>query len=148
MRILPVALCGVLMGGLLPARGDHQPVLVAPGRPEAPVMIDGFNAAWGAVEGDWGLYRPGAPPLMVIPVPSVVTPGSRGTGYFPSAGHEPRYGRKEVEPPANRALPPPAQSYHRSWGAASDPAPATIPQDPPIILAPPYGYRNDNGHHP
>ena len=140
----------VVGAGIIPAYGDHLPMLVVPGRPDVPIIINGVDASWGVVEGDWGLYRPGGAPLNVIQAPSAV-PIQRGTGYFPSAGHAPRAGRLEVEPPADRQLPRPAESYHRSWGAASDPLPATIPQDPPpVIVAPPFGYgggRRHNHHH-
>jgi hypothetical protein len=51
-------------------------------------------------------------------------------GYFPAFGHEPGYGRHEIEPPADRKLPPPAQSFHRSWSTHSDPLPADL--EPPI----------------
>ena len=43
--------------------------------------------------------------------------------YYPSAGRMPGYGRLEIEPPANRRLPQPAESYHqvmvRAVGAAA-----------------------------
>ena len=49
-------------------------------------------------------------------------------------------------------VPPPAESYHRFWGSASDPLPATIPNDPPpVIMAPPYIYEGGgrrNHNHP
>ena len=59
--------------------------------------------------------------------------------YYPSAGHLPGYGRLEIEPPANRKLPQPAESYHQSWSAQSAPLPAqpNVPvYPPPIIFAP------------
>ena len=148
MRLYLFALCAAVLAGIAPARGDHLPVLVVPGRADVPVIIDGVDASWGVVEGEWGLYRPGAVPPTVIPAPSAFAP-RRGNGYFPSAGHAPRTGRLEIEPPANRVLPPAAQSYHRSWGVASDPAPATIPFEPPPVLmapVPPYGYGHRHHH--
>jgi hypothetical protein len=59
--------------------------------------------------------------------------------YYPSAGRIPGYGRLEIEPPANRRLPQPAESYHQSWSAQSAPLPAqsNVPVNPPeIIYAP------------
>jgi len=66
--------------------------------------------------------------------------------YYPSAGHLPGYGRLEVEPPVNRRLPQPAESYHQSWSAQSAPLPAqsNVPVDPPaIIYAPQEQGRRD-----
>lgn len=148
MRRYLLALCATGLAGTVSARGDHLPILIVPGRADVPVIVDGIDASWGVMEGDWGLYRPGAVPPTLIPAPSAL-PAQRGTGYFPSAGHAPRAGRLEIEPPANRVLPPPAESFHRSWGSASDPLPATIPPDPPpVIMAPlPYGYP-PGGHRP
>jgi hypothetical protein len=54
-------------------------------------------------------------------------------------GHRPGYGRLEVEPPANRKLPQPAQSYYQSWSAQSAPLPPQMDvpvNPPPVILAP------------
>ena len=51
----------------------------------------------------------------------------------------PGYGRLEIEPPANRKLPQPAESYHQSWSAQSAPLPAQsdVPVNPPpVIVAP------------
>ena len=56
----------------------------------------------------------------------------------------PGYGRLEIEPPANRRLPQPAESYHQSWSAQSAPLPAqsNVPVNPPeIIYAPDYDRR-------
>ena len=149
MLRLSFGFCAVLIATAAPVAADHQPVLVVPGRPDLPVMINGVNAAWGYVDGDWGLYRPGAPPLYVLPA-YPITPGMRSGGYFPSAGHAPRSGRLEIEPPADRPLPPRAPSFHRSWGAASEPAPATIPPEnpPPIIVAPTVDFDGRRRHRP
>jgi hypothetical protein len=121
-----------------PAAADHVPSFVVPGRPDVPVIINGIDASWGVVEGDWGLYRPGFVAPVVIPSPLVI-PLRRDHGYFPSLGRRPRAGRLEIEPPANRPLPPPAESFHRLWSTQSDPVAAgELPADPPqIILAPP-----------
>ena len=54
------------------ARADHAPNYVVPGRPDVPVIINFFDASWGVVEGEWGLYRPGAVSPTVIPAPHVM----------------------------------------------------------------------------
>jgi hypothetical protein len=67
--------------------------------------------------------------------------------YYPSAGHLPGYGRLEIEPPPNRRLPKPAESYHQSWSAQSAPLPAqsNVPVDPPAIIYAPQD-RQDSRH--
>ncbi len=124
----------------LPAHADHQPAVIVPGNPEVPVVIDGYNVSWGVAEGDWGLYRAGHGTPVFISSSPVFAPYGRPRHYFPSAGKEPRSGRYEVIPPANRALPKPAQTYQRSWTTPAAP-PTTITEypgfvPPPIILSP------------
>ncbi len=111
--------------------------IVIPGRHGVPIIINGVDASYRVVEGDWGLGKGGQVQTKVFggryvdPVPNV---GS----YYPSAGLLPGYGRLEIEPPAKRKLPQPAESYHQSWGAQSNPpAQADVPfYPPPVIVAP------------
>ena len=49
-----------------PVRADSGPVIVIPSRPGVPVIINGRDASYAVVEGDWGLSRPGAVPVTVI----------------------------------------------------------------------------------
>jgi hypothetical protein len=124
--------------------------LVIPGRPGIPVIINGIDASYAVVEGDFGLgkgnhFQPtvyGGRP--VEPEPSV-------GHYYPSLGSKPGYGRLEIQPPANRPLPQPAPSYHDSWSAQSAPLPPTMQPEvpfypPPVIMAPPdrYGPRHNS----
>jgi hypothetical protein len=132
------ALCGCLLG-VAPARADHQPALVVPGRADVPVIIEGHDAAGAVVEGDWGLYRPGhVTPTVFYPY----APGDNHwytRGYYPFTGKRPRYGRYEIIPPANRRLPPQAESFHRYWSSDTAPVPAQTEYPaftPPVILAP------------
>jgi hypothetical protein len=137
-----------LAAGILcaaPARADHHPVIAVPGNPGAPVIIDGQIATWALVEGDWGLYRPGEVTPVIIH-PYVPADGHSHTrGYYPSTGKRPRSGRVEVIPPANRRLPPQAESYYRYWSNGAPPVPAQIEYPaplPPVILAPRVRARN------
>jgi hypothetical protein len=60
----------------------------------------------------------------------------------------PGYGRLEIEPPANRRRPKPAESFHQSWSAQSAPLPAQSdpPVNPPeVIYAPQIGDKFNNG---
>jgi len=112
-----------------PVRADNGPVIVIPSRPGIPVIINGRDASYAVVEGDWGLFRPGAVPVTVIGG-SPVLPNEvyrRRNSYIPKYGRAPDRGRYEVEPPADRALPEPAESFSRSWSTSSDTAaPVTI----------------------
>lgn len=143
MRDLVVALSVTCLGvgaiGIEPAQADHQPAFVVPGRANVPVPINGFNAAWGVVNGDIGLYRPGAVPVTVIPSPYVppLEPDPPvhyrpARPYFPTMGRAPSVGRLEVD--SDKPTSPP-KSYNRSWSAQSPKVPATItaPSDPMII---------------
>jgi hypothetical protein len=131
----------ILIGTTAAALADSGPVLVIPGRPGVPVIINGVDASYAVVEGDWGLgSRVRVTPTIyggryVDPLPNV-------GHYYPSAGRMPGYGRLEIEPPANRKLPQPAESYYQSWSAQSTPQ-AVQPQvpfyPPPIIVAPQNG---------
>ena len=60
-----VALAGFALAPA-PARADGGPVIVIPSRPGVPVIINGRDASYAVVEGDWGLSRPGAVPVTVI----------------------------------------------------------------------------------
>ena len=42
-----------------PARADHRPVIAVPGNPHVPVVVDGIDASFAVVTGEWGLYAPG-----------------------------------------------------------------------------------------
>ena len=102
------------------AYADHAPNFVVPGRPDVPVIINFFDASWGVVEGEWGLYRPGAVSPTVIPAP-YVTPRTTARPYYPSLGGPAYKGRLEIEPPANREFvsPPSRRSADRSWTSRS-----------------------------
>jgi hypothetical protein len=119
--------------------------IVIPGRVGVPIIINGVDASYAVVEGEWGLGRGNQvqPTIYggryIDPVPNV-------GHYYPSAGNLPGYGRLEIEPPANRRLPQPAESYHESWSAHSAPLPAqsSVPVEPPaIIYAPQQQGRRD-----
>ena len=121
--------------------------IVIPGRPGVPIIINGVDASYAVVEGDWGLERRvHVQPTVyggryIDPVPNV-------GHYYPSAGHAPGYGRLEIEPPANRRLPKEAESYYRSWSAQSTPQLEVPAIPPPGIVAPQMNYDWQHGRHP
>jgi hypothetical protein len=154
MRVVLALLFSIAM--TVTAGADTGPLIVIPGKPGVPVIINGRDASYAVVEGEWGLAKHfknadrvyGGWDGYVVPAVG---------HYYPTAGRTPGYGRLEIEPPANRALPQPAESYSRSWSAQSaPPAPQQhydVPEyPPPIIEAPrprprPPGYR-PNGFRP
>src|SRR6185437_14472708 len=96
------------------------PVIAIPGRPGVPVIINGIEASYAVVEGDWGLAKGiQVQPTVYGGVP--IDPDPHVGHYYPTLGKKPGYGRLEIEPPPNRPLPKPAPAYHQSWGAQSSP---------------------------
>lgn len=130
----------IFIGTTAAALADSAPVLVIPGRPGVPIIINGVDASYAVVEGDWGLSK------NTHVTPTVyggryVDPAPNVGHYYPSLGHQPGYGRLEIEPPANRKLPRPAESYYQSWSAQSTPQPVQpeVPFYPPPIIVAPQG---------
>jgi len=137
------------------ARADSGPVIVIPSRPGIPVIINGVDASYAVVEGDWGLARPGHGTVTVIGGRPAMPNGvySQRYSYHPRYGAPPPRGRFEIEPPPNRLLPEPAETFSRSWSTQSQPMPQAPLQprigelsptivDPytfqqPLIVAPP-----------
>jgi hypothetical protein len=131
----------ILIGTALPAFAGEGFDIVIPGRPGVPVIMNGIDVSYAVVEGTWGLGRNYQIPLTIYGG-RYVDLGPRVGHYYPSAGHVPGYGRLEIQPPANRALPQPAESYHESWSAQSTPQPVQpeVPfYPPPVIFAPQDG---------
>jgi hypothetical protein len=117
--------------------------LVIPGRPGVPIVINGIDVSYAVVEGDFGLGKGWTPPLTIYGG-RLVEPAPEVGHYYPSLGLRPGYGRLEIEPPANRKLPQPAESYHQSWGAQSQALPPDIPAyPPPVIMAPEINLNRD-----
>jgi len=119
------------------ALADTGPLIVIPGKPGVPVIINGRDASYAVVEGEWGLARNFKNADRVYGGWDRYTVPEVGH-YYPTAGRTPGYGRLEIQPPANRALPQPAESYHQSWSAQSaPPAPQQqydVPEYPPAII--------------
>ena len=119
--------------------------LVIPMRPGVPIIVNGVDVSYAVVEGDYGLGQ-GAHRQPTVYGGRYVDSEPNVGRYYPSLGHQPGYGRMEIEPPANRKLPKPAESYHDSWGAQSmmqPPQPEVPMITPAVILAP----RDGRGPH-
>jgi hypothetical protein len=143
----------ILIGTSVAALADTGPLIVIPGKAGVPVIINGRDASYAVVEGEWGLALHfknadrvyGGWNRYVVPEVG---------HYYPTAGRTPGYGRLEIETP--RRISEPAESYQRSWSAQSaPPAPQQhydIPDNPVVIEAPrerprPPSYR-PNGFRP
>jgi hypothetical protein len=126
----------ILIGTALPASASEGFDIVIPGRPGVPIIVNGVDVSYAVVEGNWGLDKGyhGQPTIYGgRPVEAEPNVGH----YYPSLGHKPGYGRLEIQPPANRILPKPAESYHQSWSAESAPPPKVAPAPPEVPLYPP-----------
>ena len=131
----------ILIGTTLPAFAGGGFDIVIPGRPGVPIIINGVDASYAVVEGDWGLGK-GVHVQPTVYGGRYIDPAPNVGHYYPSAGHQPGYGRLEIEPPTNRALPRPAESYYQSWSSQSTPQPVQpeVPfNPPPVIIAPQIG---------
>jgi hypothetical protein len=131
----------ILLGTTLPACAGGGFDIVIPGRPDVPIIINGIDASYAVIEGEWGLGRGEQVQPTIYGGRYVDLPPKVGH-YYPSAGRVPGYGRLEIEPPANRKLPPRAARFHHSWSAESAPLPAQIDPPyypPPVIYAPQDG---------
>jgi hypothetical protein len=129
----------ILIGTSLTASANDGVSFVIPGRAGVPIIINGIDASYTVIEGDWGLAR-GVHVQPTIYGGRYIEAEPRVGHYYPSAGHRPGYGRLEIEPPANRKLPPQAESFHQSWSAQSaPPTQAEVPLYPPLVLEVPQG---------
>lgn len=129
----------ILIGTSLTASANDGVSFVIPGRAGVPIIINGIDASYTVIEGDWGLAK-GVHVQPTIYGGRYIEAEPRVGHYYPSAGHRPGYGRLEIEPPANRKLPPQAESFHQSWSAQSaPPAQAEVPLYPPLVLEAPQG---------
>jgi hypothetical protein len=151
MRTIALIACGLVLASLpaVPAAlagADTEPVIVIPGRPGVPLIVNGVDISGAVIEGDWGLARPQIgltmvplPPLGPCCGPGRPAPIPRVGGYFPGNGRPPPIGRLEVLP---KQPPAPAQPYYRQWESESAPLPATIDPPypmPPIVVSPTWG---------
>ncbi len=140
MRVISALL--IVIGSTLPAVAADGFNVVVPGRPGVPIIINGVNASYAVVEGDWGLER-GIHIQPTLYGGRYIDPEPKVGHYYPSAGRQPGYGRLEIEPPKNRKLPKPAESFHENWSAASPPPVQqdAVPFDPPAVIVAPRGNR-------
>ena len=119
---------------------SNGPVIAIPGRPGVPVIINGVDASYAVVEGDWGLDK-GVHRQPTVYGGHPIEPMPPVGHYYPSSGRLPGYGRLEIEGPDK---PKPAPSFHESWSAGSRQADPLIPSlqnqvppyPPPVIVAP------------
>jgi hypothetical protein len=122
----------------VPACAQTGPVIVIPGKPGVPVIMNGLIVDGAVVYGDWGLAKPNNAGLIIEGAVGYAPPAV-SSGYFPATGHLPRVGRQEIEPPV-RARPRVNTNYYRDWSIGSEfgkPVTEYPPFDPPpVIVAP------------
>src|SRR5512135_268816 len=112
MRAL--ALAAILIGLPATALAGEGFEIVIPGRPGVPIIINGIDASYAVVEGQWGLAKNVQVQPTIYGGRYIAERQPSNVGhYYPSMGLRPGYGRLEVEPPTNRRLPPPAETYYR-----------------------------------
>lgn len=143
MRVIYAAV--IWIGTMLPALAGDGFNIVIPGRPGVPIIINGVDASYAVIEGDRGLGR-GIHVQPTVYGGRYVDPVPNVGHYYPSAGRGPGYGRLEIEPPKNRKLPQPAESFHEHWSAQSPPPvqQSEVPFEPPaVIVAPPENRRRN-----
>jgi hypothetical protein len=110
----------VAFAAAAPARADEEgPVIVIPTRPGVPVVINGRDASYAVVEGDWGLARPGHGTVTVIGG-SLIRPNpvyEPRNSYHPRYGRPPPRGRNEIDdgPEGPQA----AEPFSRNWSSSS-----------------------------
>jgi hypothetical protein len=138
MRMAFTFAFALLAGMTASAAADSGPVVVIPSRAGVPIVINGVDASFAVVEGDWGLGKS----VHVQPTIYGGWPAGmpRPAGhYFPRTGRQPGYGRYEINTPP-RPLPGDG-TYYRSWstesprGYGQDFVPA---EPPPVIYAPQF----------
>jgi hypothetical protein len=149
MRLVPFVAATLVLATLVKggAQAGDGPVIVIPGKPGVPVIINGRDASYAVVEGDWGLARPGHGTPKIIDGPFLHPAHFDRGRYYPRVGQRPGYGRLEIEPPPDRRLPRPAESFHRSWSSQSDPIPASLDPPAPLVLAPQFDGRRGSFRH-
>jgi hypothetical protein len=96
MRLVFVAL--LLAVTASPALAQRKPEIVIPGKPGVPVIINGIDASYGIVEGEFGLDRPGlvAPTVVYRPLLTAYPTGPRTI----SVRLRPARNRSAARPPA------------------------------------------------
>ena len=146
MNSMRFATALVILLGTAPAAFAGGFDIVIPARPGVPIIINGVDVSYAVVEGDYGLGK-GVHRQPTIYGGRYVDSEPYVGHYYPSLGSQPGYGRMEIEPPANRKLPKPAESYHDYWGAQSmmQPPQPEVPMDPPAVILAPGDGRGPRG---
>src|SRR5476649_2717002 len=91
----------MLIGAALPALAGEGFDIVIPGRAGVPVIINGVDASYAVVEGDFGLGK-GVHVQPTVYGGRPAEPEPNVGHYYPTLGRTPGYGRLEIEPPSNR----------------------------------------------
>ena len=123
-----------------PLCAQTGPVIVIPGKPGVPVVMNGLIVDGAVVYGEWGLAKPNNAGLIIEQPVGYALPVAP-PGFFPATGLMPRVGRQEVEPPL-RSRRRADTNYHRAWSIGSEfnkPVTEYPPFDPPPVIVAPRG---------
>jgi hypothetical protein len=132
-------------GLVAPACAQTGPVIVIPGKPGLPVIMNGLIVDGAVVYGDWGLAKPNNAGLIIVG-PVGYAPPDVSPGYFPATGRLPGVGRQEIEPPPG-SRPRTNTNFHRDWSIGSEfgkPVTEYPPFDPPPVIEGQVGQENRN----
>ena len=80
---LAIGLMCSVFGAAVARAPTKEPVLVIPGKPGIPVVINGYDASYTIVEGDWGLARPGQVPPVIVSGPLITAVALSHRSLFP-----------------------------------------------------------------
>lgn len=169
-----VALLSSVAGAAM--AGDNAPVIAVPGKRGVPVIINGRDASWAIVVGDWGLYRPGAVPVTVIyprrwyppqrpPICACGRTVRRGRVHSkvmrraPSTSYVPVAQRHYFPSGAGKPVlgrleiepktpPKRPETVFRSWSTESTPLPADTEAAPQVIVGPSAAAGRRRPHRP
>src|SRR5258708_20003400 len=96
----------ILIGTTWTAVADTGPVIVIPGRPGVPIVINGIDASYAVVDGDWGLGK-GVHVQPTVYGGRPIDPLPNVGHYSPSPGKPPGHRRLNTPPPPTPRPPPP-----------------------------------------
>ena len=132
----------LLIGTALPAFAGEGFDIVIPGRPGVPIIINGVDASYAVVEGEFGLGK-GIHMQPTVYGGRYVDAEPNVGHYYPSPGHKPGYGRLEIEPPAEPQAAETGGELSSIMVRAirlRQPAQPEVPlYPPPVIVAPQNG---------
>src|ERR1700760_5073462 len=97
--LAPMIILAVSIGAAGPCLAGEGFDIVIPGRAGVPIIINGVDASYSVVEGEFGLGR-GYHSQPTVYGGRYVDVEPNVGHYYPSLGPKPGYGRLEIAPPS------------------------------------------------